>query len=413
MYALVDCNNFFVSCEWVFQPELLARPVVVLSNNDGCVVSCSEEAKQMGIRRGQPFGRLKHLADNGQLLVRSGNMPLYNDMSRRVMTILRHAGFPQEIYSIDECFLDLADTADAVSIGRGLVSRVRRYTGISVSVGVATTKTLAKIAARFAKKHDGYRGCCGIETERQRRCALELTDVGDVWGIGRRYRERLYASGVRTAFQFLCLGREQVYGLTGQQGVDAWCELQGNPVSAFRHEPVARKTLTASRSFRESIVDFDTLHAILSHFAEQCADRLRREHSVAFTVGVYLSTDRFRPDLPQYSNAATHRLAVATNDMRELASAASLCLRSVYREGFAFKKAGMWLASVTSVRQTDMFDTVDRERQSRLLSTVDSIRSRMGKSKLSLASSLSVDGFSRHEMRSRRFSTDFKEIIEV
>jgi DNA polymerase V len=229
MYALVDCNNFFVSCERVFQPHLEGKAVVVLSNNDGCVVSRSNESKAMGIKMGVPFYQVRHLVDNGQLYACSSNYALYGDLSDRVMSILADAVPKIEIYSIDEAFLHLDGIPEdqVPRLCRELVDKVRRWVGVPVSVGVAPTKTLAKIASHFAKKYKGYRGVCMMDTEARRLKALELTPIGDVWGIGRRLGPRLQEKGIRTALDYVSRPKEGISANRHVGGVRTWEELQG------------------------------------------------------------------------------------------------------------------------------------------------------------------------------------------
>lgn len=413
MFGLVDCNNFFVSCERVFDPRLLDCPVVVLSNNDGCVVACSNEAKAIGIRRGVPFFRLRRLVEEGRLQVRSGNMALYGDMSRRVMSVIRRFVPRIEVYSVDECFLDLDGVAAPEELGRRLAATVQRWTGIPVSVGLAPTKTLAKVASRFAKRYPGYRGCCLIDTDAKRVKALRLTDIGDVWGVGRRHVETLRAQGVQTAWDLTQWRPQRVRRVLALPGLNMWHELWGRSVIGL--EPgTARKSVTSSRSFKSPLTDYEDLRAMVADFADHCADRLRRNGGAARLVTTYIRTDRFRPDLPQYANAASETLDVATSDLRELVAAAVRCLERIYRPGYGYKKAGVTLGAIESDGvQGHLFDGVDRQRQERLLAAIDRVRQKNGRDALRVASAGRVEDVARREYRSPRYTTDWSELMVI
>lgn len=413
MFGLVDCNNFFVSCERVFDPRLLDCPVVVLSNNDGCVVACSNEAKAIGIRRGVPFFRLRRLVEEGKLQVRSGNMALYGDMSRRVMSVIRRFVPRIEVYSVDECFLDLDGVAAPEELGRRLAATVQRWTGIPVSVGLAPTKTLAKVASRFAKRYPGYRGCCLIDTDAKRVKALRLTDIGDVWGVGRRHVETLRAQGVQTAWDLTQWRPQRVRRVLALPGLNMWHELWGRSVIGL--EPgTARKSVTSSRSFKSPLTDYEDLRAMVADFADHCADRLRRSGGAARLVTTYIRTDRFRPDLPQYANAASETLDVATSDLRELVAAAVRCLERIYRPGYGYKKAGVTLGAIESDGvQGHLFDGVDRQRQERLLAAIDRVRQKNGRDALRVASAGRVEDVARREYRSPRYTTDWSELMVI
>lgn len=413
MVGVIDCNNFFVSCERVFSPQLAGVPVVVLSNNDGCVVSRSNEAKAMGIKMGAPFFKLHHLKEEGKLFVRSGNLTLYTDMSRRVMSMVRKRVPRVEVYSIDECFMDLNGIGDVAGFGRRLSAEVERWTGIPVSVGVAETKTLAKLASKFAKQYPGYHGCCVIDSEEKIQKALQLTEVGDVWGVGRRVGEMMRSMGVRTAYDFAQWEEERVRRIFTLPTLHVWYELHGH--SCYHLEtPTAKQSITSSRSFKTPVTDFEKLRALVADFSAHCARSLRREGSAARAVTVYIRTDRFRVDLPQYANCATVHLDVATSDVREIASAATQGLAKIFRPYFAYKKAGVTLTEISQDSvQGSLFDKVDRQKQERLLSAIDRIQQRMGEDALRVATQESVSEMMNHEFRSPNYTTELSQIIEV
>ena len=413
MFGLVDCNNFFVSCERVFAPRLAGRPVVVLSNNDGCVISRSNEAKRLGIKMGEPFFHLRDRVRRGEVDVRSSNYVLYADMSRRVMSVIRRFVPRIEVYSIDECFLDLEGVADPEAFGRRLAATVRQWTGIPVSVGVAPTKTLAKVASKFAKKYEGYHSCCVIDSEAKRIKALQLTPIGDVWGVGRRLHPTLLLHGVKTAYDLTQWSEQRVRGLMALPGLHTWRELHGQPVIALE-TPAKKKSLTASRSFKQPVTDYEELRSLVADFASHCADRLRREGSAARTVTVYLRTDPFREDLPQYANAATLKLDVATSDLRELAAASARALKTIWRDGYGYKKAGVLLTDIASGGvQAHLFDSVNREKQQRLLEAVDAVRRKNGAEAIRVATQRDATGAMRREHCSPCYTTCLDDVIKV
>lgn len=418
MYALVDCNNFFVSCERVFQPQLEGKAVVVLSNNDGCVVSRSNESKAMGIRMCTPFYQVKHLVDEGRLTACSSNYALYGDLSNRVMSILADAVPKIEIYSIDEAFLHLEGISpDAVpELCRNLVMKVRKWVGVPVSIGVAPTKTLAKIASHFAKTYKGYKGVCLMDTDEKRVKALTLTPIDDVWGIGRRLAPKLMEKGIKTAYDFVQRPEEWVEANMNVNGVRTWQELQG--VRCIGEETLERRqSICTSRSFADMIHDPHELMLRVSDFAAKCAQKLREEGSAASEVTVFMYTNRFRSDLEQYYPSATVRLEVAANNTQEIVSAALKGFRTIFREGYKYKKAGVIVGGITSADavQTSLFDTCSeaRRKHDRISKVMDSINS--SGSVLRLGTQRPghyADGI-RSDFRSRLYTTDLDEIIEV
>ena len=419
MIALVDCNNFFVSCERVFQPQLEGRAVVVLSNNDGCVVARSNESKAMGIKMGTPFFKVKHFVESGALEVRSSNYALYGDLSARVMSILAETVPHIEIYSIDEAFLHLDGISREAVPGlcRDLVARIRRWVGIPVSIGVAPTKTLAKIASHFAKNYPGYKGVCMMDSDAKRLKALELTPIEDVWGVGRRLAPRMHASGIRTALDYVTRPESWVRSNFNIPGVRTWEELQGRAcVEEDREE--RRKSICTSRSFADMISDEDELCLRVSDFAASCAHKLREEGSAACEVTTFLYTNRFREDMRQYFPSATVRLAVAANSTHEIVGAALRAFRTIYRPEYMYKKAGVIVNAIVPADavQSSLFDNDEelRDRQERLSKVMDAVNAG-GNSLLRLASQRSghyADGI-RSEYRSRLYSTSLDDIIEI
>jgi umuC protein len=413
MIGVVDCNNFFVSCERVFAPKLIGRPAVVLSSNDGCVVARSNEAKAMGIAMGIPFFKVKGLVESGQLCALSSNYTLYGDMSRRVMSVIRRHVPEMEQYSIDECFIVLPEIEDYQAFGCRLSQIVEQWTGIPVSVGLAHTKTLAKLASRFAKKHKGYRGCCLIDTQEKRRKALELTNLRDVWGIGRKSAAKLEQMGLHTAWQFARSGQKQIRKLMGVAGEETWRELNGESVLGLTM-PTQRKSIQSTRSFNRPLLTTRELHTALADFCAQVAEKLRKENACARTVGIFFATDRFNPNVPFIQRTAIHSFDVATADPREFSAATRRLLEGIYTDGIPTKRAGVWVDGIEHAAiQRGLFDRVDRERQKRLLQTIDSVKLKMGRDSLRLASQEHVESIVSSELRSPSYSTKLSDILRV
>ncbi len=419
MYALVDCNNFFVSCERAFQPELEGRPVVVLSNNDGCVVARSNESKAMGIKMGTPFFKVRYLVEQGKLVVRSSNYTLYGDLSSRVMSILAESAPRLEVYSIDEAFMDMDGVPPErlPGICSELVTRIRRWTGIPVSIGIAHTKTLAKVANHFAKKYKGYRGVCIIDSDEKIRKALALTPISDVWGIGRRGAPKLEAAGVRTALDFVGRPSGWVRGMMGIGGVRTWGELQGRRMVGDERVD-KRKSICTSRSFDKMVTDLEEMTLRVSDFAGKCAEKLRSDGTAAYSVAVFIQTNRFRDDLPQYFPNASVRLDVPASSTPEIVAAALKALRMVFRNGFEYKKAGVVVYDIVdsdAVQATLFnFDRDSRERDDRISRLMDQVNT-SGRNLLRLATQRPghySDGI-RREFTSRLYSTEWSDLLEV
>ena len=419
MFALVDCNNFFVSCERAFQPELEGRPVVVLSNNDGCVVARSNESKAMGIKMGTPFFKVKYLVDEGKLFVRSSNYSLYGDLSARVMSILSEAAPKLEVYSIDEAFMDMDGIADDVvgQVCSSLVRKVRKWVGIPVSVGIAQTKTLCKVANHFAKKYKGYRGVCVIDSDEKMRKALSLTPVSDVWGIGWRWAPKLEAQGIRTALDYVGRPVGWVRDRMGITGVRTWSELQGIRMVEEEKERT-RQSICTSRSFADTISDYDEVSLRVSDFAAKCAQKLRKDGTAARTVGIFVHTNRFRDDQQQYFPSASIRLEVPASSTPEIVGAALKALRMVWREGYAYKRAGVIVSDIVpgdSIQQSLFgFDPAARKRDDSISRVMDMVNT-SGKNVLRLGTQRPghyADGI-RREFCSKLYSTSWNELLEV
>ena len=421
MVGLVDCNNFFVSCERIFNPRLRNVPVVVLSNNDGCIVALSDEAKSLGLKRGNPYFQVKKLCDAANVAVLSGNHHLYGDISSRVMATVESAAGSANVYSIDECFVDF-DTADAeeyMAVGREIARRVRRDTGIPVSLGISTTKTLAKIASRFAKRYPAYRSVCAIDNEYRRRRALELTEIGDVWGIGRRMAKRLPEYGITRAIHLAYRPIEDIEKLFNVTGERTWRELNGEACidtdNADTHE--RQQQMCCTRSFGTMLTTFEQLNETMALFSTIVARRLRRQHSAAAAINVFIRTNAHRNDLPQYYNSASLRLTEPTNDTMTLSALASEALRAIFRKGYSYKKAGILVTELTNdrhIQQSLFTDSHDRKRRQRLMSVVDALNaSTVSHDRVHIAAYMPMESVVKSEHRSPYYSTRFSDIINV
>lgn len=418
MIGLVDCNNFFVSCERVFDPALRARPVIVLSNNDGCAVALSNEAKALGLRRGDPYFKIRDICRRNGVAVLSGNHRLYGDMSSRVMSTLAALVPEIEIYSVDEAFLHLDAAPDEVeAFGREIVRRIRRDTGIPVSLGIAATKTLAKIGARFAKRYPAYRGVCRIRDDKARRKALELTPVDDVWGIGRRMRPRFARLGIASALQYADLSLRDVERLVNVTGQRTWRELNGEPCIGHDDVSVAKKQICSTRSFSPMLETFGQLHSAIALFCTIVGRKLRAQRSVAVALSVFIHTNAFRDDLGQYCNSRTVLLPSPTSDTSELTRAACGILEALYREGFKYKRAGVMITEIMpegAVLHSLFDDPSQADRRKKLMTVLDGINSGSGsRDTVHLASYMPASRLVRTEHPSRLYSTRFNDIITV
>ena len=378
MFGLIDCNNFFVSCERVFDPSLMRRPVVVMSNNDGCAVAMSNEAKALGIGRGVPIFKVRDIIRRNGVVTLSGRHRLYGDMSSRVMATVESIVPEVEVYSIDEAFFRFPEGNDSLheDMAREIVRRVRRWTGIPTSLGIAPTRTLAKIAARFAKKYPAYRAVCAINNEEKRRKALALTGVEDVWGIGRRLCQRLKPYGIETALDFAEMPRHSVERIVNVTGVRTWSELNGIACIDADPENAAQKQICTSRSFSPSVTELSDLKGAVASFMTVASRKLRRQGAFAAGISVFIHTNEFRTDLPQYRNSAYRELEEPANDFLVLVKEAVAALESIYRPGMLYRRAGVYITDIMDADkvQPGLFTSAeDRAKRRRLMQLVDTL----------------------------------------
>lgn len=426
-YAVIDCDNCFVSCERVFRPDLNGKAVVVLSNNDGCVVARSNEAKQLGIKAGMPFYKLRSEFRDREIAVFSGNHELYGELTQRVMSLLQAEGATFVRYSIDEAFLIFGDRDGATLKlwGEGMHNKIMRHVGIPVSIGIAPNKTLAKMASHFAKRYANYHHCCAMDTEEKRIKALKLVAIDDVWGIGRRNSVKMHEYGIATAYDFSVRNESWVRSEFNITGLRTWRELHGED-SIETETPSLRKSIRVSRSFDGMISDYEVVRMFVAEYASLCAEKLRRQHTFATAVGVFIDTNRFRTDLQQYSNYEELRLLTPTDSSIVITQTATACLEKMWREGLQYKRAGVVVASTDegSGIQTNLVD-FDSERYGllqRLDRVIDSINKQEGKGTIVLGSQpiaprskedSKPEGASRQEFRSPCYTTRWSDIIEL
>lgn len=439
MFALIDVNNMYVSCERVFRPSLVGRPMVVLSNNDGACIARSNEAKDLGIEMAQPWFQVRHLERSAGLIALSANFELYGDMSSRMMTLAAQYAPRQEIYSIDECFLDFEGVGgDLVGLGRELRAKVLQWIGLPTSVGFGATKTLAKLANHVAKTADRKPGSypaalakvChfGEMSARELEEVMRVTPVGSVWGIGRKIGARLNEGGVRTV---LDLVRADVASLRRQFSVvleKTVLELRGTSCLAVDDAPSPSQQIMCSRSFGEPVAELSALTEIVSQFASRVAEKARGQQSVAGAVQVFITTSPFRQRDAQHSAAVTTLLLQPTSDSRLLIGAAVRTLEQMYRRGFKYVKAGVMLVDLRPQGQRqealDLFSAADGGRaearplgKDALMGALDSLNQRFGRGAVSVASSIQRDeraGYvSKQERRSPRYTTRLDEIPTV
>ena len=419
MIALADCNTFFASVERVFHAGLRGKPVCVLSSNDGNLVALTAEAKTLGIRRGAPFFQVKDVIEKNNVAVFSGNLMLYDAMSKRVQSIMRKTVERTESYSIDEQFLYLdgyEKNYDLVKLMRGMVRQIALWTDIPVSVGIARTKTLAKGASKFAKKYRGYESVCMIDTEEKRRKALSMFELADIWGIGPRSFAKLQALGITTPLQFADKPGDWVLRQFHRPGYQTWLELNGHPC-IDTSEIIRRQTISTSRSFGKMISDAEQLRASVATFAASCCNTLRAQESAAGSVSVFACSNRFREDLEQYSNIATMRLDSPSSDTLEITEAAIRLADRIYRPGIQFKKSGVILSDITpGPTHHILFDPIPkRDERAELSTAIDRMNRKYGLKAVSLA----VAGYGNADWKNRKdrltpnYLTDIDQIMTV
>lgn len=417
MFALVDCNNFYASCERVFRPDLNGKPIVVLSNNDGCVIARSNEAKALGIPMGAPAFEFEKTFKQHNIEVFSANFALYGDMSNRVMSILSDYSPDMEIYSIDEAFLQFNgfEYFNLQKEGESMFKKVYKWTGISICVGMAPTKSLAKVANRIAKKYPKETGGVYIiQSEEKRIKALKWLLVEDVWGIGRQHSKLLQRIGVKTAYDFTLLNDAWVKQNMSIVGLRLKHDLLGVP-NIILEESEAKKSISTTRTFEKPYTNFEDLRERISTFAVMSAEKLRKQNSCCNSLMVFIKTNKHREDAPQYNRTIIVKLPFSTSSSIEISNYAIAALKQIYRDGFAYKKAGVVLQDFTPENcvQKKLFD--DRnEKHIPLMKAVDIINATYGQQKIRLASQdIQKVWKMKQEKLSPRYTTNLDDVIVI
>lgn len=417
MIGLCDCNNFFVSCERVFNPSLNERPVIVLSNNDGCVVSRSNEAKAIGIKMGEPLFQVRDIIKRENVAVFSSNYQLYGDMSQRVMATLKKYIQQIEIYSIDEAFLSLEGipTEQLKKFGEELARIIRRDTGIPVSIGISHTKTLAKIAAKLCKKYPKLNGACLMHREEDIAKVLSTYPIGDVWGIGRRHTKSLTSCNIHTAAQFCALSEEWVQNRMSITGVRTWKELHGTACIELSHNITERESISLSRSFSKELYSFEELHEAISTFAAIGAEKLRKQKSAAGMLQVFILTNRYREDTIPQTNSAVTYFITPTDSSLEIVKASVELLKGIYCSGIGYKKAGIRLSNIIPANciQRELFDTIDRSKHKLLMDTIDKINAAQGSRAVKIVSQGEITDHTNRQYLSPQYTTDWNDILVI
>ena len=417
MYALIDCNNFYASCERLFRPDLKDRPIIVLSNNDGCVIARSNEAKAAGVIMGAPYFKVKELCRRHGIAAFSSNYTLYGDLSQRVMVTIAQMWPDMEIYSIDEAFLDLRTLPSHLlePFCNSLQQRILKHTGIPTSIGIGQTKTLAKIANHLCKK---VFKIPVFDVTVQREELLKQIAVGDVWGIGRQWDKKLIARGIRTAYDLATTNTPILKKQFNVIMMRTAMELAGIPCNAL-HEPEPKQSIMSSKSFGEMQTSYAAISQAVSSHCARAVQKLRQQQWLAQGLYVFVHTNRFRDDLSQYHQGIEINFVNPTDDLRLITKNAKMCLKQIFKTGYRYKKVGICLMGLMPKKpqQLDLFNPIndqDLAKTEQLMTVFDAINAKYGRSTLRLA----AEGHSkpwdmRRELKSPAYTTRWSDLPEV
>lgn len=418
MIGLLDCNNFYVSCERVFQPSLEGRPVIVLSNNDGCAISRSEEAKAIGIAMATPAFIVDDIIKKYDVAVFSSNYTLYGDMSERIMKVIKSLVPRVEVYSIDEIFLDFTTMkyTDLFSFAMNLRQEVSGQTGIPVSVGLAPTKTLAKMANKLVKKYKRDEGVMLVRSDDEIRELLAATEIGDVWGIGGQYEKLLLSLGVKTAYDFTLLPEEWIRKNMTVVGQRMWHEMKGTPCIKWDEQPSPKKAICTSKSFGQLITKKKDLEEAVASHTATCAKKLRQEKSCANEMQVFIQTNAFRPEEKQFYGSINLRFRVASSNTQEMIKYALRGLNHIFQDGYKYVKAGIMVLDIVPewVTQLSLFDCPPQVKDKSLMKTIDEINHIHGTNTVRMG----VEGYNhswklRRQHLSQKFTTDIDQLLTI
>ena len=416
VFALIDCNAFYVSCERVFNPKLNNRPVVALSNNDGCIISRSKEAKALGIKMGVPLFKVKDIVEKEKVVVFSSNYTLYADMSRRVMNIISSSSPYTEIYSIDEAFVELSSLPiDYESYAHQLRQTILQHTGIPVSIGIASTKTLAKVANHKAKKDDSLNGVCSLVNYNNVDQILELTEVGDVWGVGRRLSKKLINHGIHNAKLLKNCSDSWIRKMMSVNGLKTITELRGISCIPLEEYSMTRKSCCTTRSFGKLLTNLEDIEQAVTTFARRAAERIRSESLAASCVSVFVRTNPFDKKSAYYSNGASRTLSHPTHDSITIIETALLLTKRIFKNNYQYKKAGVLLSGLCdeSEIQETLFEK-NYNQNSDLMSAIDAINYRYGRDTLQMASECKVGNWKqKRENCTRNYTTQIDRLLLV
>jgi DNA polymerase V len=417
IFSLVDCNNFYVSCERAFNPTLEGRPVIVLSNNDGCVIARSNEAKALGISMGEPYFKCREQCEKNNIAVFSSNYELYGDMSQRVMSVLQEFCPEIEIYSIDEAFLSFSsfNHYDLTEYVKTIRAAVKSYTGIPVSIGLAPTKTLAKIANSIAKQNtsDGVFDLC---PETIRASTLNQFPVEKIWGIGRRINARLAYFNIKTADDLRKMDAKLMRREFSVVMEKMIAELNGISCLPLEEVQPPKKQIMSSRSFSHPVISLTDLEEAVSTYTSRAAFKLREQKSIACGIHVFVETNFFRPDQKQYGNTYSYHFTLPTNDTRTLIKHAKTGLKKIFKPGFKYKKAGVMLLDIMPLdfEQFDILTAETNQKNQLVMNTLDKINARFGKQSLFVGAEGTVQNWQmKRKLMSPRCTTHWKELIKV
>ncbi len=417
VFTLVDCNNFYASCEKIFYPALEGKPVIVLSNNDGCVIARSEEAKMAGIKMGVPVFEISEIIEKNKVHVFSTNYALYGDVSQRVMDTLAELSPEIEIYSIDEAFLDLSGIPlnQLVTFGKKIKQRIKQWTSIPVSIGIAPTKTLAKLANHIAKSDKKHQGVFNLVNNPNIEDFLKSVQVEDVWGVGDKYTQFFHRSNIYSAFDLKIADENRIKEHLGVLGQRLVLELRGKTCYLIDVNPENKKEICTSRSFGHPIENYDELEQAATSYVSKVAQKLRKQNSLAQSILIFIMTNKYAQG-PQYVNYKIVKLPEPTNQTAELIHYAVIALKKLYKKGYKYKKAGAIVSDVIpdDGRQTTLWENLDREKNKKLLKTIDSINKKAGMEKIKFA----VQGDEktwqmRQENLSPQYTTRWEDILIV
>ena len=419
MFALVDCNSFYASCERVFRPDLRTKPVVVLSNNDGCVVALTKEAKNLGVKMCDPWFKIEREFKQKGGIAFSSNYELYGDISSRIMSILEELAPKVEVYSIDEAFLDLTGISHCMNLeefGRTCQKQIMQYTGMPVRVGIGPTKTLAKAASYGAKRYPTTQGVLDITDLYRRKKLMTLMPVNEIWGVGHRLNKRLISQKVLTTFDLINMNIEQVRKQFSIMLVNTIRELKGESCIPLDNAPSPKKQIVVSRTFSTRVTELDYLEEAVSDYAARAAEKLRKEGKTCKMLSVFIRTNPFRKQDIQHREIRSFSMLYPTNDTRDLIKHAKLLLKDLYREGFNYNKAGIMLNNFfdETTYQLDLFKKKDRNSKDfKMMALLDQVnKSSLGQISF-LAQGIKKEWSMKRQLQSPRYTTSLKDVLVV